>query len=112
VGQASVPSLDAQVVESRRGPARRVAGFLFFSLPRLCFSLLLCGSPSFSVSVLVTKKCKKLKEKNRQIISKPLQKNRKSDKNIKSESEIDLAFVSNALDWILIAFLYCFLLFV
>jgi hypothetical protein len=44
VGQAPVPSLDAQIAESRRGFARRVAGSPFSSsLCRGFFPLLLCG---------------------------------------------------------------------
>jgi hypothetical protein len=70
VGQASVPSLDAQVAESRRGPARRVAGVLFFvlllSLPSLLFSAAL-WFPSLSVSVLITKKRKNTKQKKQKI---------------------------------------------
>ena len=69
VGQAAVPSLDAQIAESRRGFARRVAGSLSSSsLCRGFLPLLLCGflasSVSISVSILVSKKkpkklCKK-----------------------------------------------------
>src|ERR1700761_3836802 len=59
VGQAAVPSLDAQIAESRRGFARRVAGSLFSSsLCRGFLPLLLCGFLAFSVSILVSKKKK------------------------------------------------------
>ena len=72
VGQAPVPSLDAQVVESRRGPARRVAGFLFFLSSPSLVSLLLRGFLAFLRLGLSSQKFlqKTLLEKKK--ISKPL----------------------------------------
>ena len=49
VGQAAVPSLDAQIAESRRGFARRatVFPFLFLLFSMFSFTLLLCGFLAF-----------------------------------------------------------------
>jgi len=47
VGQASVPSLDVQVAESRRGLVRRVAGFLFSAFLVSTFLSFFFLSPSF-----------------------------------------------------------------
>lgn len=60
VGQAAVPSLDAQVAESRRGLARLVTGSPFSSslFPDSSFSAAV-WFPSLSFSVLVTKKVQK-----------------------------------------------------
>jgi hypothetical protein len=64
VGQVPVPSLDAQVAESRRGLARLVAGSPFSSslFPVSSFSAAV-WFPSLSVSVLVTKKFKNTNKK-------------------------------------------------
>jgi hypothetical protein len=56
VGQAPVPSLDAQVAESRQGSARRAAVSLF-SLLLLCHCFIFCAAlwfPSLSVSLLLS----------------------------------------------------------
>lgn len=55
VGQAPVPSLDAQVVESRRGHARRVAGFLFSLFSVSAFSAASSFSSLSPSRSLVTK---------------------------------------------------------
>jgi hypothetical protein len=64
VGQMPVPSLDAQVAESRRGLARPVSGSPFscslFAVSSFSATL---WFPSLSISVLVTKKLKNTNKK-------------------------------------------------
>jgi hypothetical protein len=86
VGQAPVPSLDAQVVESRRGSARRVAGFLFFSL--FCVSAFLGSFVFFSLPVSVShhKKAQKYQKKKKKKEQNHTKKNHKSDKKYQERS--------------------------
>lgn len=88
MGQTPVPSLDAQVAESRRGLARLVAGSYFFllSLPSR-LSVLLCGFLAFP-SRFWSQKWLKYSQKNRKRIKAIPTKIRKKDKKYKSDSEL------------------------
>jgi hypothetical protein len=78
VGQTPVPSLDAQVAESRRGLACLVAGSPFSSsLFAVSFSLAALWFPSLSVSVLVAKNLNNTNKKNRKIMKTAPTKTRK-----------------------------------
>ena len=84
MGQTPVPSLDAQVAESRRGLARLVAGSHFFllSLPSR-LSVLLCGFLAFP-SRFWSQKWLKYSQKNQKRIKPFLQKSEKKIKNTRA----------------------------
>ena len=84
MGQTPVPSLDAQVAESRRGLARLVAGSHFFllSLPSR-LSVLLCGFLAFP-SRFSSQKWLKYSQKKRKRIKAILQKSEKKIKNTRA----------------------------